>query len=151
MIYTYGSDMHMDMRSISLYASPNFNAKYRYDDIAATKWDGDYPVCTVCGRTHGNFAVHHEPPRSRGSLLLMTPRGQFVVKPTLLLLCDECHRERHDKGTLSFRWTWNTPEDMELYLSGELFAHGYREHDERFFEHGRLLAKRGGYEWEVTR
>lgn len=148
MIYDHRKDTHDSLPTVLLYASPNVNAVYTADSISATKWDGDYPRCAACGRSKGPFAVHHEPPRSKGSLLLATEMGQFVVKPTLLLLCEGCHRKRHD-GALGFRWEFFSPEHEELFLSGRLFAQGWKEHDERFWELGRLMAEVDGTEWEV--
>lgn len=148
MIYDSRRDIHDSLDVISLYASPNFNAKYTADSISNTHWAGDYPKCSVCGRSHSSFAVHHEPPRSKGSLLLVTDMGQFVIKPTLILLCESCHRKRHDGG-LKFFWEWKTLEDRELFLTGRLFANGYSEHDKRFHEYGRLIAIRDGKEIEL--
>ena len=150
MIYDRRKDTHDSLPTVLLYASPNVNARYTADSISSTVWDGDYPECAACHRTKGPWAVHHEPPRSKGGLLLATGIGQFVVKPTLLLLCESCHRARHDE-TLRFEWRFDTPEDEELFLSGRLFARGYAEHDERFWEHGSLIATRDGVAWEVRR
>jgi len=147
-IYDARRDSHDSLDAVSLYASPNFSARYTADSISSTRWEGDYPKCAVCGKSNGLFAVHHEPPRSKGSLLLRTKMGQFVVKPTLLLLCEQCHGDRHD-GRLGFRWEWKSDGDRERFLSGRLFADGYSEHDPRFGEHGRLMAARNGSEWEV--
>ena len=149
MIYKHGSDVHDSIEIVNLYAMPNMGAEYTRDDIKATKWVGDYPKCQVCGRTHGTFAVHHEPPRSKSSLLLMTDMGRFVVKPTLVLLCTECHRDRHDRAELKFRWKWDSDKEMERFLGGWFFAHGYREHDERFWSHGRAVVEFRGERWEV--
>lgn len=139
MIYDHRRDMHDNLDAIRLYACPNLNARYTSDSLSATRWQGDYPECAVCGRTHGNFAVHHEPPRSKGSLLLGTKRGHFVVKPTLILLCAECHRDRHDRAKLSFEWVFDSEEDELAFLKGEFFKAGWKEHDTRFWELGRLI------------
>ena len=150
MIYDYRSQIHDDIEAVSLYASPNVNATYTADAIGSTKWAGDFGRCAVCGKTRGIFAVHHEPPRSKGSLLLVTGWGRFVVKPTLLLLCAGCHADRHDRGLLRFRWEWADAESRDAFLAGEFFKAGYAEHDRRFWEHGRLMAVRNGMETEVT-
>ena len=150
MIYDHSKDSHDSMDVIRLYAMPNLNASYTADRIEATKWDGDYPECAVCGRTHGPHEVHHEPPRSKGSLLLDTPWGNFVVKPALICLCKDCHEDRHAK-LLRIDWKWDSEEDEEKYLDGWFYAHGYQEHDARFFRHGRIVMRRGEYEWEVRR
>ena len=149
MIYDHKSDTHGSMDVICLYAMPNLYARFYADRIEATEWDCDYPECAVCGKSVKPFAVHHEPPRSKGSLLLQSEWGQFVVKPALMLLCAECHRDRHDRGELSFSWRWDTPEDEEKWLSGWFYAHGYAEHDSRFFKHGSIVVNSRGMEWEV--
>lgn len=151
MIYDHRMDTHDSIDAVMRYAMPNLSAAYHADRIDATHWEGDYPECQVCGKSVRPFAVHHEPPRSKGSLLLQGEWGQFVVKPALILLCEQCHRDRHDRGTLSFRWEWDTPEDEELWLSGWFYAHGYQEHDRRFFEHGRIVVESHGMRWEVRR
>lgn len=150
MIYDDSRDMHDSMDAISRYAMPNLGARYTADRIGATEWAGDYPECAVCGRSRGPFEVHHEPPRSKGSLLLKTKMGQFVVKPALLCLCRRCHADRHN-GLLSLGWEWDSEEDERLFLSGWLYSHGYAEHDPRFFEHGRIAVAGHGKTWEVRR
>lgn len=150
MIVDRRKDVHPSRDVVNLYAMPNVNARYTRDDIAATEWAGDYPVCAVCGRTSGPFEVHHEPPRSKGSLLLCTEMGQFVVKPSLLLLCKQCHADRHD-GRLSFSWEWDEPEFEERFWNGWFLSHGYAEHDERFWRRGKLTVERDGRRWEVRR
>jgi len=148
----YRPDIHDDIAAVNMYACPNLGAEYTRDDIAATHWTGDYPECQVCGCTHGFHAVHHEPPRSEGSLLLMTKMGRFVVKPTLVTLCWECHGDRHDRGELKFRWEWDSKEEEDMFLSGLFFYKlGFHEHDERFWSHGRLVVSSHGMEWEVRR
>ena len=148
MIYDHDG-IHDNVWTVNLYASPNVNARYTSDSISATTWTGDYPVCAVCGKSRGPFAVHHEPPRSKGSLLLRSGMGQFVCKPTLITLCVRCHRLRHDTPELRFRWDWNSPEEEERFLTGGFFKDGYAEHDRRFWEHGRLMATYFGKEVAV--
>ena len=148
MIYDHRRDSHDSLPSVLLYACPNINARYKADSISATRWTGEFPFCAACGKSHGSFAVHHEPPRSKGSLLLRTRVGEFVVKPTLILLCGECHADRHE-GRLSFAWEFDHPDFEEAFLSGEFFKAGHAEHDERFWLYGRLLMERGGRRWEV--
>lgn len=151
MIYDNRSDSHDNLDAVNLYACPNLNAEYTADRIDAYRWTGDYPECAVCGRTRGIDGVHHEPPRSKGSLLLTTAHGIFVVKPTLMTLCKECHRDRHDRAALSFSWEWDSAEEEAAFLSGEFFKRGYAEHDERFWEHGRLMVTHNRDTWEVRR
>jgi 5-methylcytosine-specific restriction endonuclease McrA len=149
MIVEYSNSTHPNRETVNLYAAPHINAEYYRDEISATKWMGDYPQCAVCGRTNGSFAVHHEPPRSKGSLILCTPMGKFVIKPTLILLCKECHEKRHD-GRLSFRWEWNTQEDEEKFWNGDFFSHEmFWDHSRLFKEHGRLVVSTDGKEWAL--
>ena len=149
MIYDHRDSTHSSMDVIRRYAMPNVNARYYADRIEATEWQGDYPVCAVCGKSVKPFAVHHEPPRSKGSLLLVTEWGRFVVKPALLLLCEECHRDRDSRGVLRIDWEFDTDEDEERWLTGWFYAHGYMEHDSRFFDHGRIVIEHRGRRWEV--
>jgi hypothetical protein len=129
---------------------PNLNARYTRDDISATTWEGDYPACAACGRTSGIFEVHHEPPRSKGSLLLLTDMGRFVVKPALLTLCKACHVDRHE-GRLSISWEFDSEEDEGRFWDGWFLSHGYGEHDPKFFRHGRIVLERRGQRWEIRR
>ena len=149
MIYDHRDDTHESIDVVNLYAMPHIDARYTADDIAATKWDGDYARCAVCGKSRGPFAVHHEPPRSKGSLVLCTDKGAFTVKPALVFLCESCHRDRHDRGQLRFKWVWDTPEDEERFLTGRFFQEGYREHDPRFWEHGHAEFESRGMTWKV--
>ena len=149
MIYDHRDRIHDNIQTVLMYACPNINATYVSDCISATRWTGDWPECAVCGKTGRHHAVHHEPARSRGSLLLKSEMGAFVVKPTLILLCDMCHRKRHDTHDLTFEWVFDNPDDELAFLKGEFFKSGYSEHDQRFWNHGRLLITRDGMEMEV--
>ena len=144
---------HESRETVNLFAMPNLNADYTADKVSATKWQGDYPQCVACGRTRSlSFAVHHEPPRSKGSLLLMTDMGKFVVKPTLILLCHDCHHARHSRGTLKFRWEWDNDIYEERFWSGEFFyEYRFVEHDPRFWDYGKAFISVNGTEWEITR
>jgi len=148
MIYDASRDMHDSMETVLSYAMPNVHAHYTADRIDATAWDGDYPACAACGRSKGPFEVHHEPERSKRSLLLKTSMGQFVVKPALLLLCKGCHLDRSERR-LKISWEFDTEEDREAWLSGDLYAHGYQEHDGRMFQHGRIVFERAGRRWSL--
>lgn len=151
MIYDHRKDSHDSLPTVLLYACPNLNAEYTADRIDSYAWTGDYPQCAVCGRTRGIDGVHHEPTRSKGSLLLRTDKGQFVVKPTLMTLCKECHKDRHDRAQLSFAWEFDSVEDELAFLKGEFFKKGWKEHDERFWELGKLVVNRRGKTWEVRK
>lgn len=149
MIYDHRKDSHDSLPTVLLYACPNINAEYTADRLDAYRWTGDYPECAVCGKTRRIDGVHHEPPRSKGSLLLSTPNGNFVVKPTLMTLCKDCHGDRHDRAALSFAWEFDKPEDELAFLQGEFYKAGFREHDERFWQYGRLVIDSRGMKWEV--
>lgn len=149
MIYDHRRDSHDSLPTVLLYACPNINAEYTADRIDAYRWTGDYPQCAVCGKSRRIDGVHHEPPRSKGSLLLQTRLGGYVVKPTLMTLCVECHKDRHDRAELSFAWEFDSPEDELAFLTGEFFKEGWREHDERFWGLGRLAVSHRGKRWEV--
>ena len=151
MIYDDASRTHPDMATVLLYACPNLNAEYTADRLDAYRWTGDYPKCAVCGRTRGIDGVHHEPPRSKGPLTIVAGPRRFKVKPTLMTLCSECHRDRHDRAALSFSWEFDSHGHERAFLSGELFGAGWAEHDERFWEIGGLLVTSRGRTWEVRR
>ena len=140
MIYDCRSKSNPSLPKVLLYASPNLNAEYTADSISSYRWTGDYPECAVCGRTRRIDGVHHEPP-GRRSLLLQTPNGGFVVKPTLMTLCKDCHGDRHDRAELSFAWEFDDAELEASFLAGEFYKAGYAEHDERFWLHGRLIVE----------
>ena len=150
MIYDHRRDSHDSLPTVLLYASPNVNTEYTADRIDSYRWTGDWPECAVCGRSRNIDGVHHEPP-GRRSLLLQTAMGQFAVKPTLLTLCKECHRDRHDRAALSFEWRFDSPDDELAFLAGEFFKAGWKEHDERFWLHGGLIVSHRGKRWELRR
>ena len=97
------------------------------------------------------FDIHHEPPRSKGSLLLISKWGEFVIKPAVFLICKHCHIDRHDSDRLKIDWKWDSEDDAKLFLDGWFMSHGYAEHDNRFFNHGCIVIKHMGKEWEVRR
>ena len=150
MIVDYRKDTHPSRNKVNNYAMPHLNARYDSDDIADTTWTGDYPVCAACGTSHGKFEVHHEPPRSNGSLLLISKWGRFVVKPALVCLCKRCHTDRTEKR-LKIDWEWDTPEDEELFWNGWYMSHGYEEHSEMFWGHGKVVLARENQRWEIRR
>ena len=148
MIYDARTGRHDDIQTVLLYACPNINAKYTADDIRHYTWTGDYPVCAVCGKTKAIDGVHHEPPRSKGSLRIVTGMGTHVVKPTLMTLCKACHKDRHN-GRLSFAWRFDRQSDEDMFLEGGFFKLGWQEHDERFWELGSLMMNHRGELREV--
>lgn len=149
MIYDARSGKHDSIEDVLLYASPNLNARYTADNIRQYTWTGDYPVCSICGKTKDIDGVHHEPPRSKGSLRIVTDMGTHIVKPTLMTICRACHRARHN-GRISFIWRFDRQSDQDMFLAGEFFKLGWQEHDERFWELGRLIVNDRG-DWREIR
>ena len=136
----------------SLYGMPHIGCRYKRDDIAATAFDGDTRRCAGCARTNGVHNRHHEPPRSNGSFLLVTPIGQFVLKPALIDLCGSgttgCHGERHS-GKLKIRWEWDSPEYEEKWWSGYWLSRPYHDaHGKWLYQYGRYVFERNGQTWE---
>lgn len=153
----YGRDFlsedgtHPSREKVLRYVMPHLAAKYTAGGIEKTKWQGDYPVCQVCGRTDRDCEVHHEPPRSEDVLDFHTEMGIFTIRPALILLCKECHADRHSRGELEFNWVFDTEEDELKFWEGWYFSHFFNEHDERFWNHGRIVVNSRGMEWEVRR
>ena len=142
----------MSYEKAKLYGMPHIGCKYRRDDIAATAFDSDVRRCAGCGRTNGKHDRHHEPPRSNGSFLLVTPIGQFVLKPALIDLCGSgttgCHGERHN-GKLKIRWEWDSPEYEEKWWSGYFLSRPFHEpHGKWLYQYGRYVFERNGQSWE---
>lgn len=135
----------------SLYGMPHIGCKYRYEDIGATAWDGDYRRCACCGRTNGYHNRHHEPPKKWGSFLLETPMGKFVLLPALIDLCGSgtqgCHGDRHS-GKLKIRWEWDSDEFAEQWWSGYLLSRPYHEpHGKWLYGCGCYVFEHNGSEW----
>lgn len=152
--------IHIDRASAICYGMPNIGCHYTRDDVTATAPDDTWVACAACGRTATQ--CHHEPPRSKsgaidpetgrkknGALLLKTAMGQFVLKPSLIALCAECHARRH-AGGMSIAWRFDDEEDEDRWVCGDLLAHGIRPHDPILYLYGRWVFKdeRTGEEWE---
>ena len=135
-----------------LFGMPHIGCKYRRDDINETAFIDDTRRCAGCGRTNGAHNRHHEPPKSNGSFLLVTPRGKFVLKPALIDLCGSgttgCHGERHNKK-LKITWEWDSGEYEEQWWSGYLLSRPYHEpHGKWLYGFGRYIFERNGQRWE---
>lgn len=135
-----------------LYGMPHIGCRYKRDDINATAFIDETRRCAGCGRTNGRHDRHHEPPRSNGSFLLITPMGRFVLKPALIDLCGSgttgCHGERHN-GKLKISWEWDTPEYEEQWWNGYFLSRPYHEpHGRWLYSYGRYVFERNGQRWE---
>ena len=137
----------------SLYGMPHIGAKYWREDMAATKWAGDYRKCACCGKVGGMHNRHHEPPRGNGTFLLETPKGKFVLFPALIDLCGSgttgCHGMRHN-GLLRISWEWYEDWSAEDWWDGTFLSTPYHEpHGEWLWKHGRYVFETDGKKWEV--
>lgn len=135
-----------------LYGMPHIGCTYKFDDISSTAFDSDERRCAICGRTNGAHNRHHEPPRSNGSFLLVTPKGKFVLLPALIDLCGSgttgCHGERHN-GKIKITWEWDLPEYEELWWNGYLLSRPYHEPNGKWlYKYGRYVFTRNGQSWE---
>lgn len=140
---------HRGLKELRLYGMPCLSAKYTSDDVASYTWTGDYPVCVACGRVASPHAVHHEPPRGKGSLLLPTKMGSFALKPALVLLCKRCHDDRHDRKLLGIEWVWDSEDDERKWCDGTWLSRGLEPHGSWLFEHGFYVFDHRGYSWDV--
>lgn len=137
----------------SLYGMPHIGCRYTAEDIAATAFSDAMPQrrCACCGRTDGPHNRHHEPPRSKGSFLMQTPRGRFVLLPALIDLCGSgtqgCHGARHS-GLLRIEWKWNSDEEAAMWWDGTFLSWGLRTHGPWLWEHGRYVFCYNGVAWE---
>lgn len=136
----------------SLYGMPNLGAEYTREDVSATKLHRP-PRCACCGtQSARGFSAHHEPPRSKGSFVLRTEWGSFVLLPALIALCGSgttgCHGMRHG-GRLRIRWEWDSDEYAEKWWSGWTLSHYCAPHSPRLFKLGRYVFALDGIEWEV--
>lgn len=136
----------------SLYGMPHIGCKYTSGNINVTAFDCEYPRCACCGRTNGPHNRHHEPPRSNGSFLLVTPNGQYELMPALIDLCGSgttgCHGDRHS-GKLRIRWEWDCDQSERAWWGGELLSLPHHEpHGEWLYKHGRYVFEHGGKRWE---
>lgn len=135
----------------SLFGMPHIGCKYTAENIAATAWSGERRRCACCGRTNGYHSRHHEPPRSKGSFLLSTPKGKFVLLPALIDLCGTgttgCHGDRHARK-LIIRWRWDTDEYAEMWWSGELLSMPFHPpHGDWLYQYGYYEFQRGDSTW----
>jgi hypothetical protein len=83
---------------------------------------------------------------------LVTPIGQFVLKPALIDLCGSgttgCHGERHN-GKLKIRWEWDSPEYEEKWWSGYWLSRPYHDaHGKWLYQYGKYVFERNGQSWE---
>lgn len=122
----------------SLYGLPHLGARYRNTDVNS---HGRLPgaICAVCGGIATD--VHHWPPKSKGRTFAMrTPKGIFLLKPSLFALCHRCHMLYHgDVGrapALNTWWEWNDMESALSWYSGELLSHGMHPHSGELFRLG---------------
>ena len=134
-----------------LYGMPHIGCKYGSEDINDTEFDGDYMRCACCGRTNWVHNRHHEPPKSNGSFLLVTPKGKFTLLPALIDLCGSgsmgCHGLRHN-NELEIRWEWDSDEYAEMWWDGTFLSKGLAPHGEWLYGHGRYVFDLNGVEWE---
>ena len=70
---------------------PCVGARYTADDVRKYELV-EGALCTVCGKPATD--VHHEP-NGRMPFCMKTKWGLFVLKPSLIALCRECHEKRH--------------------------------------------------------
>lgn len=65
-------------------------SKAEREKLALAVYERDRHKCVNCGRwVPDGRMFHHEPPRSQG--------GQDILE-NAVLLCDDCHRLRHDSA-----------------------------------------------------
>ena len=133
----------------SLYGMPHVGCFYKREDMAATAL-ADGARCLACGRGDG-LNRHHEPPRSKGTFVLATPKGRFVLLPALIALCGSgttgCHGMRHS-GRLSFRWEWDSDEKAQMWWDGTFLSKGLRPNGPWLYKHGRYVVESDGITWE---
>jgi len=141
----------LSVETASLYGMPSIGCRYIRDDIRGTSIE-DTARCACCGAPAAN--AHHEPPRSKGTFLMATQMGTFVLYPALIALCGSgtqgCHGKRHN-GRLRIRWEWDSDGNAEKWWSGFWLSHGYEPHSPRLFELGRYVFDLEGREMEVRR
>ena len=138
----------LSVNDARIYGMPHIGCAYSGSSMSSTMWTGEHMKCAACGQTAmSGHSKHHEPPRSKGTFLLRTKLGQHLLRPALIDLCGSgttgCHGDRHN-GLLKITWEWDCDEDEEKWWSGWYLAHGFRQHDPRFFEHGCYLFTRDG-------
>ena len=152
---SYMPSMHqlrgLSYETASLFGMPHIGARYFREDINCTEWEGDTRRCAFCGRATGAHSKHHEPPRSKGSFLLATPIGSFVLMPALIDLCGSgttgCHGDRHN-GRLKIRWKWDSDEFAEMWWQGAFLKKGMAPNGKWLFGYGRYVFERNGRTFE---
>ena len=146
----------LSYETASLYGMPHIGCKYTSENINATAFDADdYRRCACCGKSGVPHNRHHEPPRSKGTFLLETPMGKFVLLPALIDLCGSgttgCHGQRH-RNNLKIRWKWDSPEFERKWWNGYFLSRSWHKPNGSWlwdygcyiFEHdGRVWAYRG--------
>ena len=143
----------LSYETASLYGMPHIGCKYLRDDINATAWEDRYVRrCAVCGKVNGQHSRHHEPPKGKGSFVLKTPMGKFVLKPALIDLCGSgttgCHGKRHNRE-LAIRWEWDSEEYEEQWWSGYFLSRQLHEpHGKWLYWYGRYVFSVDGKTWE---
>lgn len=111
-----------------LYGKPNVNARYLRDDSDCHSYWGD---CSACEQL--SQGVVQLPIREWGrNFLLMTPAGRYVLKPSLMAMCD---LHGLDFQTSKIRWRWYDSEYARLWWNGEILKH-IEPHSPRLYSFG---------------
>jgi len=126
---------------VSLLGMPHIGAAY---DLGSYRTTGSYHStgmrCAICGAMANN--CHHVVPRRvLKTFELETPKGDFLLRSPLHLLCGtgvSGHHGAYHSGILKARWVWDTEENERMWWDGtflsqmpphspELFRHGHYE------------------------
>lgn len=138
-----------------LYGMPHIGCRYYREDVNCYEWTDEVTPCAVCGKVgRRDHSRHHEPPKSKGSFLLETPWGKFVILPALIHLCGSgntgCHGDRHTRR-LEISWEWDSDEFERMWWSGEFLKSGYQPNGEWLFDYGRYVFEKDGLTKEFRR
>lgn len=127
-----------------LYGKPHLGACYRGSGANAKAYQLDEGArCAICRRPATN--AHHVPPLSKGrGFRLVTPKGEWLLKPSLFALCGSgttgCHNGFHGGARYEARWVWRDDRCAELWWDGSILAE-LGPHNPGIFAYGHWLVK----------
>ena len=127
-----------------LYGKPHLGACYRGTGANAKAYRVlDGARCAICRWPATN--AHHVPPLSKGrGFLLSTPRGEWLLRPSLFALCGSgttgCHDGFHGGARFFPRWVWRDDRCARAWWGGDILSE-LAPHDPGIFAYGHWLVE----------
>lgn len=134
----------LSVDAAELYGKPHLNARYLGIGSSARAYRiDDGARCAICRRPATN--AHHVPPLSKGQgFRLVTPRGDWLLRPSLFALCGSgttgCHNGFHGGARFVPRWVWIDDRRAEAWWDGTILSL-LEPHDPGIYAYGHWLVE----------